>query len=157
MNSLHINNPDDPAPRKPRKVKNSVSSTPLMEPVDPAVKPKRVYKTKTGRPKIIIDYAMAAKLCTLFCTQEEICSFLHISIDTLERGLKADYKISFAEFFKEYSARGRVGLRRKQYLKAMQGSNSMLIWLGKQFLGQRDTPAEVIVKDLPELKITIEQ
>ena len=31
-------------------------------------------------------------------------------------------------------------LRRAQYEAAMKGNATMLIWLGKQYLGQRDSP-----------------
>jgi hypothetical protein len=36
-------------------------------------------------------------------------------------------------------ARERVALRRMQWQTAMKGNTRMLIWLGRQVLGQRDT------------------
>ena len=34
----------------------------------------------------------------------------------------------------------KIELRKKQWEVAMDGNVQMLIWLGKQYLGQRDTP-----------------
>ena len=45
-----------------------------------------------------------------------------------------------------------MSLRRKQYEVAMSGNTSMLIWLGKNILGQRDH-VENEIKDLPPIKI----
>jgi hypothetical protein len=35
-----------------------------------------------------------------------------------------------------------MSLKRKQFDMAMKGNVTMLIWLGKQTLGQRDVPAD---------------
>jgi hypothetical protein len=40
--------------------------------------------------------------------------------------------------YQEGSAIGRTTLRRLQWQKAQTGDSTMLIWLGKQMLGQRD-------------------
>ena len=34
----------------------------------------------------------------------------------------------------------KIQLREKQWEVAMEGNVQMLIWLGKQYLGQKDTP-----------------
>lgn len=52
-----------------------------------------------------------------------------------------------------------VELRRKQFEMAMDGDVRMLIWLGKQYLGQKDNPAVVTDElcdgfDLVEIKDT---
>lgn len=93
---------------------------------------------KTGRPKIEIDFAEVDKLCQIQCTGEEIASFFEVSYDTLERRCKEKFKVSFAEYIKEKSAKGKSSLRRLQWKAAMNGNVTMLIWLGKQYLGQAD-------------------
>lgn len=93
---------------------------------------------KTGRPKIEVDFAEIDKLCQIQCTGEEIASFFEISYDTLERRCKEQFKVSFAEYIKEKSAKGKSSLRRMQWKAAMNGNVTMLIWLGKQYLGQAD-------------------
>ena len=43
---------------------------------------------------------------------------------------------------KELTAEQKLQLRIKQWEKAMEGDTRMLIFLGKQYLGQKDTPHE---------------
>ena len=93
---------------------------------------------KNGRPKIKVDLETAEKLAALHCTGEEIASVLKISYDTLVRCINETDGTGFAEWFKKHSASGKVSLRRAQYKSAMGGNVPMLIWLGKQYLGQTD-------------------
>lgn len=93
---------------------------------------------KMARPKIKIDWEAVSKLCGLHCTGEEIAGFLEVSYDTLERACKRENKLSFAEYYGQKSAKGNISLRRKQHEVAMAGNPRMLIWLGKQYLGQTD-------------------
>lgn len=101
---------------------------------------------RTGRPRIEIDWEAVDALCALQCTQEEIASNLSISVDTLERATRREKKQSFAEYFGTKRRVGFVSLRRKQLELAEAGNVTMLIWLGKQYLGQKDKPDE----DKPE-------
>jgi len=94
-----------------------------------------------GRPRIEFDeshWRSIDNLCGLMCTAEEIAGFLEVSVDTLERRIREKYNCTFAEYFKERSARGKISLRRHQYKLAEAGNPTMLIWLGKQYLGQTD-------------------
>jgi hypothetical protein len=84
-----------------------------------------------GRPKKEIDYATVEKLANIQCTQEEIASFLGISSRTLLRDEK------FKELFARGRENGKMSLRRIQW-KHAEKSATMAIWLGKQYLGQRD-------------------
>ena len=43
---------------------------------------------------------------------------------------------------KELTTEEKLQLRIKQWEKAMDGDTRMLIFLGKQYLGQKDTPNE---------------
>jgi len=49
-------------------------------------------------------------------------------------------KSAFAKAYERGAANGRATLRRKQYELALKGNATMQIWLGKQNLGQTDTP-----------------
>ena len=94
-------------------------------------------KNKGGRPRIEIDKKLFEKLCGLQCTLEEIAGVLSCSMDTVERWCKRTYNESFAEVYKKHSATGKTSLRRAQF-KLAEKSAAMAIWLGKQYLGQRD-------------------
>jgi hypothetical protein len=61
---------------------------------------------------------------------------LGVSHDTLARRKQSDPE--FSELIEHGRANGRMSLRRRQFEKAMAGSDTMLIWLGKNLLGQRD-------------------
>lgn len=91
---------------------------------------------RTGRPKFVIDYALVADLAKIHCTQAEIAAILGCSVDTLARDAE------FCGVYKKGIEEGRSSLRRLQWAKANEGNPTMLVWLGKQLLGQRDTPAE---------------
>ena len=92
---------------------------------------------RTGRPKKIIDKAAFEKLCALQCTQEEICGVLGVNSDTLSKWCKKEYKANFSEVFKEKRQVGKMSLRRSQF-KLAEKNATMAIWLGKQYLDQRD-------------------
>lgn len=93
---------------------------------------------KMGRPVITIDWDQFEKLCQVHCTLEEIAGIFSCSSDTIERRVVEKYGRIFAEVFKEKSALGKLSLRRKQFELAQKGDKTMLVWLGKQFLGQVD-------------------
>lgn len=114
----------------------------------------RKIKNKGGRPKKEIDYNLVENLCKLQCTGEEIASALNIDYKTLNLRINDKYKMGFSQYYKKASAGGKMSLRRKQMEVAMSGNVSMLIWLGKQYLGQSDHQ-EINVADLPEIKINV--
>jgi hypothetical protein len=91
-----------------------------------------------ARPRKEIDWSDVEKLCGLQCTQEEIAQFCDVSQDTLTRHCQDEFGMSFAEFFEQKRGAGRISLRRSQWQLAQKGNPTMLIWLGKQYLSQRD-------------------
>ncbi len=93
-----------------------------------------------ARPRLEIDYDKFAKLCEIQCTQEEIAYVLGVSADTLARAVKRDKNMGFAEYYKKHGSVGKIALRRYQFNLA-KSNTAMAIWLGKQYLGQRDVPA----------------
>ena len=93
---------------------------------------------KMGRPKIEIDQQKFERLCGIMCTLEEIAGIFGCSEDTIENWCKATYSCTFSEAFKRFSAPGKSSLRRMQF-KLAERSAAMAIWLGKQYLGQKDT------------------
>ncbi len=84
-----------------------------------------------ARPKFKIDYDMVEKLAGIQCTQQEIASFLGCSVDTLQRDE------TFCGIYKKGQESGKMSLRRIQY-KLAEKNPTMALWLGKQYLGQRD-------------------
>src|SRR4051794_3413381 len=95
---------------------------------------------KGGRPRKEIDQPTFERLCEVQCTLEEIAHVLDVSEDTVERWCKRTYELGFADAYKKSSATGKTSLRRYQFDAAKKGNTTMLIWLGKQYLGQTDKP-----------------
>jgi hypothetical protein len=87
-------------------------------------------KKNVGRPKKELDTDLIEKLASIFCTNQEISTIVGCHPDTL-----AD---NFSEYLKKGRDKGKTSLRRMQWEKAQTGNTTMLIWLGKQMLGQRD-------------------
>lgn len=90
-----------------------------------------------GRPRKEIDQKMFEGLCAIQCTEEEIADAFDVSADTISRWCQRTYKKAFAEVFAQKRGKGRISLRRAQFRLA-EKSASMAIWLGKQYLNQRD-------------------
>ena len=95
----------------------------------------------TGRPQKEIDKKIFENLCGLQCTLEEIAGVFDCSVDTIERWCKREYRETFAEVYKKHSAKGKTSLRRIQF-KLAEKSAAMAIFLGKNYLGQKDTIIE---------------
>lgn len=74
--------------------------------------------------------AQIVELATLGCTDSEIAALAGLDEATVKR--------SFAPLLKNGRAVLRHGLRKAQIEKAKGGDTTMLIWLGKQYLDQRD-------------------
>jgi hypothetical protein len=101
----------------------------------------RKNKPGAGRPPKEVNLETLAGLARIQCTMSEMSAVLHVSVDTLER--------NYADVIKTAQESGRASLRRVQYLAAVgpvnaagqptgKGNPAMMIWLGKQLLGQRD-------------------
>lgn len=94
-------------------------------------------KRPEGRPPKIIDWPLLENLISIFCTGEECAAVLDVDYDTLNKYVQKQYKCSFSDYFKKANAKGRSSLRRRQF-ELTKNNTGMAIWLGKQYLGQKD-------------------
>ena len=85
---------------------------------------------KAGRPTVVLDREEVYKLAYFHCTLVEMASFFKCDRNTLSSNYSAEIAKGKSE--------GKIRLRKKQYEVAMRGNTTMLIWLGKQILGQND-------------------
>jgi len=86
-----------------------------------------------ARPKKYnIDTTKVEQLSSFGCSNKEIASFFGCSSDLLEK--------SYSEFLTKGRDKGKIRLRQMQWKAAEQGNVTMLIWLGKQVLGQSESP-----------------
>lgn len=84
-----------------------------------------------------IDKKQFENLCGLQCTLLEICDFFDVEDDTLNSWCKKTYGTTFSEVFKLKRGKGKISLRRMQW-KLAEKNAAMAIFLGKQYLGQKD-------------------
>lgn len=96
----------------------------------------KVKKTMS-RQKKEIDQKLFEKLCMLQCTMREITLFFDVTDKTLTGWCKRTYGKAFSEIFAIKRQTGLVSLRRTQFQLA-EKSAAMAIFLGKQYLGQKD-------------------
>ncbi len=90
-----------------------------------------------GAPPKEVNWTLFEDLCSLQCTQSEICSVLKLTDKTLLLKIKEHYGEDYSDTYKKYSEFGKSSLRRYQFAQAKKNPG-MAIWLGKQWLGQKD-------------------
>lgn len=114
-------------------------------------------KGEGGRPRKEVDWEKIDGLCALYAPANEIADYLHhfdidVSYDTLDRRAQEDHGKTFAAYVQQkQSALAKPKLRQLQWRAAEAGNVSMLIWLGKQILGQTDKQEISDTTDYAEL------
>ena len=95
-----------------------------------------------ARPKKYnIDTEQVEKLASFGCSNTEIASFFGCDESLIRK--------SYSEFLQKGRDKGKIRLRQWQLKSAERGNVAMLIWLGKQMLGQTDKQ-EITTTELPE-------
>lgn len=94
-----------------------------------------------------INQQQFESLCYIQCTEEEICSVLNVCTDTLDKWCQTTYDGKhFSEVFREKRQGGRASLRRNQW-KLAEKNATMAIFLGKQYLGQKDVVEQTVTNN----------
>jgi hypothetical protein len=114
----------------------------LENPTTPKRDPNKPRKTGTklvegvvvGRDKTVIPPEEVFKLASIGCKDIEIADWFGIDNNTLRYNFSAELTKG-REHLKQ-------SLRRAQLTVALNGNAVMLIWLGKQYLGQTDNPLD---------------
>lgn len=95
---------------------------------------KTVEGVVVGRDQKVIPPEEVFKLASIGCKDTEIADWFGVDSNTLR------YNFS-VELLKGREAL-KQSLRRAQLTVALNGNPTMLIWLGKQYLGQSENPLE---------------
>ena len=99
---------------------------------------------KRGRPPTEFDKKEFMNLVGLGCTQEEISWWFRdetgkpANIDTLSRWCKRTFGENFQEYYKKNGGMAMKISLRKNQLKLAEKNAAMAIFLGKNYLGQKD-------------------
>jgi len=104
-------------------------------------RPKTVRKNP-GHPIIPIDWDELDPYLEAGCTGVEIAGYIGCSANTIYDRCLEEKGICFSQYAAQKRSRGDARIRQKQYFKAVngKGDNTMLLWLGKQRLGQSEDP-----------------
>lgn len=105
-----------------------------------------------GRPKKNLtkkEWASVDYMCMIHCTGEEIAGVLGMDYDTLNRNCKEQKHCYISEYIKQHQHGGKMSLRRAQWKSAENGNVTMQIWLGKQWLGQKDQQ-DIVVQNMDD-------
>ena len=94
-------------------------------------------KGQIKQKQATINQSTFESLCAIQCTREEIAGVLNVSDSTLYRWCKETYGTDFDTIFRQKKENGKASLRRNQW-KMAEKNPTMAIFLGKQYLGQRD-------------------
>lgn len=95
-------------------------------------------KPLRGRPPIKLNWDQIDDLLVEGCSGREIAGNLGIQPNTLYEKCVEDKKMSFTDYSQHKYEKGDSLLRSVQFKKALDGDNTMLVWLGKNRLKQRD-------------------
>jgi len=85
---------------------------------------------KTGRKLLDIPIDEVEKLASYGCKNTEIADFFNCSVDTITN--------RFSDILRKGRAELKKTLRKAQIDYALKGNATLLIWLGKNELGQSD-------------------
>ena len=97
-----------------------------------------------ARPKKYnIDGKKVEQLASFGCTNTEIAQFFGCDESLIRK--------SYSENLTKGRDKGKIRLRQMQWKAAERGNTSMLIWLGKQILGQSDKQEISMSKPIDEI------
>ena len=101
-------------------------------------------KKTVGRPKKYdIDTEKVQQLASFGCTNTEIASFFGCDVSLITK--------NYSQFLAKGRDKGKIRLRQLQWQSAEKGNTAMLIWLGKQILGQTDKSEVELVKPIDQV------
>ena len=93
-----------------------------------------------------IDWKKVEQLLAAGALGTQIASMLGFSSCHLYKMCKKEHKMDFSEYAQQHRAKGDGILAAHQYAKALghtdKGDNTLLIWLGKNRLNQKENPVE---------------
>lgn len=137
----------------PKDPENQYKKTPVK---NSGFQQKLKAAIKRGNSKDV-DWHIFEELLFIQCTKREVCSVLGITSYALDVALLMHYKKPWNEISERYLDVGRASLRRCQFRLA-QKNPAMAIWLGKQYLDQREDPImgsnyKALARELGELRL----
>lgn len=122
---------------------------------------KRTSKNKAGHPSVPIDMAKVDELIMSGCLGTEVAAYFGVHPTTLYKRIEDNFNMNFSSYLAEKRSKGDSILKAHQYAKAIgltdKGDNTLLVWLGKTRLGQREvtetiSKSNIILKACDDLR-----
>lgn len=105
-------------------------------------------KKKPKGLRVLVDWTQIEELTMAGCSGIEIAAHFGITPHQLYVRCADDRNQAWSYFSQIYYEKGNSLLKVQQFKQALEGDRVMLIWLGKQRLGQKETPEHK--KEIPE-------
>ena len=102
-----------------------------------------------ARPKLDIDGDLVTKFASLGCKTQEIADYFGCNVGTITG--------RFSEELIKGRADLKMSLRQWQLAAAKKGNATLLIWLGKQLLGQKDNDPQDFGVNKEQLKTIFQE
>lgn len=96
---------------------------------------------KGGRPRRVLEMReqkFLEAMCSAGALKEDICEALGMDRNTIDAICKREFGLGFSAYRKQKKGKGRAMLCAKQLEVALRGNVAMMIWLGKQWLEQKE-------------------
>ena len=95
-----------------------------------------------SRPPKQVNWQEVDEFLSTGCVGTEIASYYDMHPDTFYRKVEETFNMGFTAYSQQKKQIGDILLKKAQFQKALglnkDADNTMLIWLGKQRLGQRE-------------------
>jgi hypothetical protein len=114
--------PDSSGPKKPTRRKA----------LKAGIKEVPGFIVGQGATQQVVDPLEVTKLAAIGCTDREIAEWVGIDASTLRYNFNSELIKGKSQLVQS--------LRKAQLRTALEGNATLLIWLGKQLLGQSDNP-----------------
>jgi len=114
--------PDSSGPKQPTR----------RQKLKEGVKEVKGFIVGKGETQQVVDPEEVVKLAAIGCTDREIAEWVGITESTLRYNFNSEL----------IKGKGQLiqSLRKAQIRTALEGNPTMLVWLGKNILGQSDSP-----------------
>ena len=109
---------------------------------------------KGGRPKKEFDLKQVEIFGKFRATYETMADYFGCSEQTIRRNIQ-DENSEFCKVYKKAFSNSKLKLSEAQFQYALKGNASLLIWLGKQYLGQTDKQETENTKPQKPIEIKI--
>ncbi len=110
---------------------------------------EKKINVSNGRPQVPVSTEELKDLMQFYPALEEIADWFNCSPDTIERRVREEWNLTFAEFRKRFSGKTRLMMKRKAITMALEESNEkMLLYCLRTMtdLDDRQKPVDLVAK-----------